>query len=183
MDCLALLRDQKKENVLKRIVTCDEKWVNTTAIQAVKSLVKESAGNSQKSHGVRSRLYGGGVKSLRCSAAKHAVRNEQYVIGHCHGAIGSHFEARTLLFNMLYHCLPDIHVVRVVYGSTGDCFVSMSTMSQRSHLTDSEAWRVFGRLEGGQTQAEVAQAIGVSQSVISRIWNRFLETGRAGRRP
>ncbi|GFV10600.1 hypothetical protein TNCV_2122511 [Trichonephila clavipes] len=49
----------------------------------------------------------------------------------------------------------------------------MSTMSQRSHLTDSEAWRVVGRLEGGQTQADVEQAIGVSPSVISRIWNRF----------
>ncbi|GFX58156.1 transposable element Tcb2 transposase [Trichonephila clavipes] len=59
----------------------------------------------------------------------------------------------------------------------------MSTMSQRSHLTDSGAWRVVGRLEGGQTQAEIAQAIEVSQSVISRIWNRFLETGSAGRRP
>ncbi|GFV95614.1 transposable element Tcb2 transposase [Trichonephila clavipes] len=59
----------------------------------------------------------------------------------------------------------------------------MSTMSQQSHLTDSEAWRAVGRLEGGQSQAEVAQAIGVSQSVISRIWNRFLETGSAGRRP
>ncbi|GFV44773.1 transposable element Tcb2 transposase [Trichonephila clavipes] len=46
-----------------------------------------------------------------------------------------------------------------------------------------EAWRVVGKLEGGQTQAEVAQAIGVSQSVISRIWNRFLETESAGRRP
>ncbi|GFV04304.1 transposable element Tcb2 transposase [Trichonephila clavipes] len=56
-------------------------------------------------------------------------------------------------------------------------------MSKRSHLTNSEAWRVVGRLEGGQTQAEVAQAIGVSQSVISRIWNRVLETGSAGRRP
>ncbi|GFU65363.1 transposable element Tcb2 transposase [Trichonephila clavipes] len=55
----------------------------------------------------------------------------------------------------------------------------MSTMSQRSHLTDSEAWRVVCRLEG----AEVAQAIGVSQSVISRIWNRFSETGSPGRRP
>ncbi|GFY18931.1 transposable element Tcb2 transposase [Trichonephila clavipes] len=64
-----------------------------------------------------------------------------------------------------------------------DCFVSMSTMSQRIHLTDSEDWTVVGRLEGGQTQAEVAQAIGVSQGVISRIWNRFLETGSAGRRP
>ncbi|GFX67180.1 transposable element Tcb2 transposase [Trichonephila clavipes] len=36
----------------------------------------------------------------------------------------------------------------------------MSTMSQRSHLTDSEAWRVFGR-----------------------IWNRFLETGSASGTP
>ncbi|GFV85620.1 hypothetical protein TNCV_3436231 [Trichonephila clavipes] len=59
----------------------------------------------------------------------------------------------------------------------------MSTMSQRSHLTDSETWRIVGRLEGGQTQSEVAQAIGVSQSVISRIWNRFVETENAGRRP
>ncbi|GFX47299.1 hypothetical protein TNCV_1913991 [Trichonephila clavipes] len=49
----------------------------------------------------------------------------------------------------------------------------MSTMFQRSHLTDSEAWRVVGRLQGGQTQAEVVQAIGMSQRVISRIWNRF----------
>ncbi|GFW39965.1 uncharacterized protein TNCV_5116481 [Trichonephila clavipes] len=56
-------------------------------------------------------------------------------------------------------------------------------MCQRSHLTDSEAWRAVGRLEGDQTQAEVAQAIGVSQSVISRIWNSFLETESAGRRP
>ncbi|GFS77889.1 transposable element Tcb2 transposase [Trichonephila clavipes] len=38
-------------------------------------------------------------------------------------------------------------------------------------------------LEVNLTQAEVAQAIGMSQSVISRIWNRFLETGRKGRRP
>ncbi|GFV47839.1 transposable element Tcb2 transposase [Trichonephila clavipes] len=36
----------------------------------------------------------------------------------------------------------------------------MSTMSQRSHLTDSEAWRMAGRN-----------------------WNRILETERAGRRP
>ncbi|GFX17054.1 transposable element Tcb2 transposase [Trichonephila clavipes] len=58
----------------------------------------------------------------------------------------------------------------------------MSTKSQRSHLTDSEAWRVVGRLEGCQTQAEAAQAIGVSQSVIYRIWNPFLEIGSADRR-
>ncbi|GFW07081.1 hypothetical protein TNCV_3692771 [Trichonephila clavipes] len=67
--------------------------------------------------------------------------------------------------------------------ATRTALFQMSTISQRSHLTDSEACIVVARLEGGQTQAEVAQAIGVSQSVISRIWNRFLETGSAGRRP
>ena len=58
----------------------------------------------------------------------------------------------------------------------------MCAVSQRTHLTQSKAWRVVGRLEGGQTQAEVATAIGIAQRVISRIWNRFLETGNAGRR-
>ncbi|GFS92522.1 transposable element Tcb2 transposase [Trichonephila clavipes] len=47
----------------------------------------------------------------------------------------------------------------------------------------SRSLRVVGRLEGGQTQAEVAQAIRVSQSGIFRIWNRFLETESASRRP
>ncbi|GFT27543.1 transposable element Tcb1 transposase [Trichonephila clavipes] len=61
----------------------------------------------------------GVVKSLHCCATKHTVRNEQYVVGHCHGAIGSHFEEWTLPFNVLHHCSQDIRVVRVVYGSTG----------------------------------------------------------------
>ena len=34
----------------------------------------------------------------------------------------------------------------------------------------------------GITQAEVATVIGVARSVISRISNRFLETGNAGQR-
>ncbi|GFX12229.1 transposable element Tcb2 transposase [Trichonephila clavipes] len=64
----------------------------------------------------------------------------------------------------------------------------MSTMSQRSHLTDSEAWRVVGRLEGGQTQAEVAKAIGVSQTTgttvsIQTIRNRLHGVGLYARRP
>ncbi|GBL86877.1 hypothetical protein AVEN_230161-1 [Araneus ventricosus] len=35
----------------------------------------------------------------------------------------------------------------------------------------------IGRLQAGQTESAVAGALGVSQSVISRLWNRFLETG------
>ncbi|GFT58019.1 HTH_Tnp_Tc3_2 domain-containing protein [Trichonephila clavipes] len=92
----------------------------------------------------------GVIKYLHCYAAKHLVRNDQYVDGQCHGAIENHFGA----------------------------------IDVRSEQRDVPLFvRVVGRLEEGQTQAAVAQAMGVSQSVISRIWNRFLETGSAGRRP
>ncbi|GFU45454.1 transposable element Tcb2 transposase [Trichonephila clavipes] len=49
----------------------------------------------------------------------------------------------------------------------------MSTMSQLSHLADSEAWRVVGRLEVGQTQAEVAQAIGVVNGSKTPKYERY----------
>ncbi|GFU70168.1 HTH_Tnp_Tc3_2 domain-containing protein [Trichonephila clavipes] len=39
------------------------------------------------------------------------------------------------------------------------------------------AWRVIGRLESGQTQRSVADAVGVARSVVARLWNRFQETG------
>ncbi|GFV07219.1 transposable element Tcb2 transposase [Trichonephila clavipes] len=60
---------------------------------------------------------------------------------------------------------------------------SMKRRCEACITCDGQAWRVVGRLEGGQTQAEVVKAIGVSQRVISRNWNRFLDTGSAGRRP
>ncbi|GFU25517.1 hypothetical protein TNCV_3621171 [Trichonephila clavipes] len=45
------------------------------------------------------------------------------------------------------------------------------------------AWRVIGRLESGQTQRSVADAVGVARSVVARLWNRSQETGNVRRRP
>ncbi|GFS82958.1 hypothetical protein TNCV_1568371 [Trichonephila clavipes] len=42
-----------------------------------------------------------------------------------------------------------------------------------SAATESMAWRVIGRLECGQTQRRVANAVGVARSVVERLWNRF----------
>ncbi|GFT46441.1 transposable element Tcb2 transposase [Trichonephila clavipes] len=44
-------------------------------------------------------------------------------------------------------------------------------------------WRVIGRLESGQTQRSVTDAVGVARSVVARLWNRFQETGNVRRRP
>ncbi|GFW08478.1 transposable element Tcb2 transposase [Trichonephila clavipes] len=56
-------------------------------------------------------------------------------------------------------------------------------MSQQRDLPESMAWRVIGRLESGQTQRSVANAVGVARSVVARLWNRFQETGNVRRRP
>ncbi|GFT74075.1 transposable element Tcb2 transposase [Trichonephila clavipes] len=56
-------------------------------------------------------------------------------------------------------------------------------MSQQRDLPESMVWRVIGRLESGQTQRSVADAVGVARSVVARLWNRFQETGNVRRRP
>ncbi|GFV62903.1 transposable element Tcb2 transposase [Trichonephila clavipes] len=48
-------------------------------------------------------------------------------------------------------------------------------MSQQRDLPESMTWRVIGRLESGQTQRSVADAVGVARSVVARLWNRFKE--------
>ncbi|GFV25006.1 transposable element Tcb1 transposase [Trichonephila clavipes] len=46
-------------------------------------------------------------------------------------------------------------------------------MAQRKHLDDFLRGRVIGRLECGRTQLEVSEELGIAQSVISRLWQRF----------
>ena len=42
---------------------------------------------------------------------------------------------------------------------------------------------VIGRLQTGQSQHEVARTLNVNQSTISRLWNRFQQTGSSNDRP
>lgn len=53
----------------------------------------------------------------------------------------------------------------------------------RRHLTEPEVAQVIQMLEDGFSQRDVAAAYGISQSVVSRLWNRFQITGRYVRRP
>ncbi|GFY29637.1 transposable element Tcb1 transposase [Trichonephila clavipes] len=46
-------------------------------------------------------------------------------------------------------------------------------MAQRKHLDNFLRGRVIGRLECGRTQLEVSEELGIAQSVISRLWQRF----------
>ncbi|GBM68439.1 hypothetical protein AVEN_54948-1 [Araneus ventricosus] len=44
-----------------------------------------------------------------------------------------------------------------------------------------EGGRIIGRLECGRTQLEVSEELGISQSVIPRLWQRFQDDGNVSR--
>ena len=63
----------------------------------------------------------------------------------------------------------------------------MADRRLRRHLSQDEMNRGIGMLHSGLSQRHVANVLGVSQSVVSRMWNRFITTGNvrhlhAGRR-
>ncbi|GFW99141.1 uncharacterized protein TNCV_3009101 [Trichonephila clavipes] len=51
-------------------------------------------------------------------------------------------------------------------------------MAQRKHLDDFLRGRIIGRLECGRTQLEVSEKLGIVQSVISRLWQRFQDDAK-----
>ncbi|GFW86739.1 transposable element Tcb2 transposase [Trichonephila clavipes] len=50
-------------------------------------------------------------------------------------------------------------------------------MAQRKHLDDCLLGRIIGRLECVRTQLKVYKELGIGQSVISRLWQRFQDDG------
>ena len=53
----------------------------------------------------------------------------------------------------------------------------MADRQVRRRLSEEEMNRGIGMLEAGLSQMEVARVLGVSQSIVSRMWTRFHLTG------
>ena len=53
----------------------------------------------------------------------------------------------------------------------------MADRRLRRHLSQDEMNRGIGMLHSGLSQRHVANVLGVSQSDVSRMWNRFITTG------
>ncbi|GFY30796.1 uncharacterized protein TNCV_3119561 [Trichonephila clavipes] len=54
-------------------------------------------------------------------------------------------------------------------------------MAQRKHLEDFLSGRIILRLEWGPTQLEVSEKLGITHSVLSRLWYRFQDYGNVSR--
>ncbi|GFW58933.1 transposable element Tcb1 transposase [Trichonephila clavipes] len=61
------------------------------------------------------------------------------------------------------------------------CNSTHSYGTMEEHLDDFLRGRIIGRLECGRTQQEVSKDFGISQSVISRLWQRFQDDVTAKR--
>ena len=55
-------------------------------------------------------------------------------------------------------------------------------MVGRRRLTNNERWQAIGQLNIGRRQIDVAANFGVSQSVVSRLYQRYLQTGDVAER-
>ena len=58
-----------------------------------------------------------------------------------------------------------------------DFHFNMADRRLRRHLSQDDMNRGIGMLHSGLSQRHVANVLGVSQSVVSRMWNRFIMTG------
>ncbi|GFW32708.1 transposable element Tcb1 transposase [Trichonephila clavipes] len=54
-------------------------------------------------------------------------------------------------------------------------------MAQRKHLDEILRGRIIGRLECGRTLLEISEELGIAQSVISKLWQRFQDDGNVSR--
>ncbi|GFW30108.1 uncharacterized protein TNCV_1054191 [Trichonephila clavipes] len=54
-------------------------------------------------------------------------------------------------------------------------------MAQRKHLDEILRGRIIGRLECGRTLLEISEELGIAQSVISKLWQRFQDYGNVSR--
>ncbi|GFW81807.1 HTH_Tnp_Tc3_2 domain-containing protein [Trichonephila clavipes] len=54
-------------------------------------------------------------------------------------------------------------------------------MAQRKHLDDFLPGTIIGQLECGRTHLEVSEELGIAQSVISKLWQRFQDDGHVSR--
>ena len=69
-----------------------------------------------------------------------------------------------------------------VFDSNWDFVPNFAQNANRRRLTSDEMHGGIGMLEAGPSQRSVAEHLDVSQSVVSRMWNRYQTNGNAQHR-
>ena len=59
----------------------------------------------------------------------------------------------------------------------------LGEMSEHSRLDESMRWRIMGRLEAGQSEAQVARELEITPRVISNLCSQFKTSGTVCKQP
>ena len=102
----------------------------------------------------------------------------------CHVYFVREAQGKTCPLKLVIFCLvpscPFVHLpkfYRCYHQFLIEFYVNMADQQYRRRLGEAEMNRGIGILQAGFSQRHVANVLGVSQSVVSRFWNRFLTTG------
>ncbi|GFV38455.1 uncharacterized protein TNCV_4393361 [Trichonephila clavipes] len=101
-----------------------------------------------------------------------------------HFVINSHIESMPQRCSKNYHTHLEEEYANYKKPPDGaDTFqcTNRMVMAQRKHFDDFLRGRIIGRLECGRTQLEVSEELGIAQSVVSRLWQRFEDDGNVSR--
>ena len=84
----------------------------------------------------------------------------------------------------LCYCILNLCLKMNVFGMMLILFcINGLSFTVIRHFNSEETARAVQMIEDGLSQRRVAQYLGVSSSVVNRLWNRYLETGNYNRRP
>ena len=77
----------------------------------------------------------------------------------------------------IFKCVGTFSELSTKLSQILDFHFNMAVRRLRRHLSQDEMNRGIGMLHSGLSQRHVANVLGVSQRVVSRMWNRFITTG------
>ena len=84
----------------------------------------------------------------------------------------------------LCYCILNLCLKMNVFGMMLILFcINGLSFTVRRHFNSEETARVVQMIEDGLSQRRVARYLGVSPSVVNRLWNNYLESGNYNRRP
>ncbi|UYV63884.1 hypothetical protein LAZ67_2005884 [Cordylochernes scorpioides] len=140
-----------------------------------KVLTKLRAAIKRKRLGLLSRK----VLLVHDNARPHAARTTQTLLENLKWEIFTHPPYSPDLAPSDFHLFPVYHFPFIITLHNS----SFHTSSLRQHLSQEKKRQAIGRMEAGQSQAEVARWLGGTRNVVSRLWKKFQTTANVARTP
>ncbi|GBN58331.1 hypothetical protein AVEN_243285-1 [Araneus ventricosus] len=130
------------------------------------------------------------IAVLDTTQSEEYIRKQQLILGYFAKEMDlSHSGSRmTILTDKRFRTLPGTVSLKPFVEDTSSSACAACSVTQFSLAVKligdnsvTQRGKIIGRLECGRTQLEVSEELGIAQSVISRLWQRFQDDGNVSR--